>query len=199
MQPTHLGQAYVRFRNAFDRDRLVSHDAYIFGDVSITFVEHIKGRNWRAVNFNRECWLMLMGYPPDFREDEFVANTISTFGRVLFWVDDGRHLSRLLVRARVIDFETIPQFLVLTEGEGFQGESWTVQCEVLQGNLPGGLPQDEDPALGLDDFPPGGPFDLFGFGQNGLGPTFQANHQLNHQEGGRQQSGVEWGPRQPSC
>lgn len=45
MQPTHLGQAYVRFRNAFDRDRLVNHGAFIFNNVSITFVEHNKGRN----------------------------------------------------------------------------------------------------------------------------------------------------------
>lgn len=38
-----------------------------------------------------------------------------------------------------------------------------------------GLPQDEDPAPGLDDFPPGGPFDLFGFGQNGPRPAAQPN------------------------
>ena len=43
MQPTHLGQAYVRFKNAFDRDRLINHGPYIFGDVMVTFVEH-KGR-----------------------------------------------------------------------------------------------------------------------------------------------------------
>jgi hypothetical protein len=118
MQPTHLGQAYVRFTNALDRDRLISHGAYIFGDVSISFVEHNKGRNWRAVNFNKECWLLLMGHPPDYREDEFMANTINTFGRVMYWVDNRRHLSRILVRARVIDFESIPQFLVLTECGG---------------------------------------------------------------------------------
>ena len=119
----------------------------------ITFVEHNQGRNWRTIDFNKECWLLLMGFSPDFREDEFVANTISTFGRVLYWVDDGRHLSRLLVQVRVVDFESIPQFLVLTEGEGFQGESWTVQCEVLQGNLLGVLPQDEDLAPRPDAFP----------------------------------------------
>ena len=44
MQPTHLGQAYVRFRNAFDRDWLIQHGAYIFGNVTIIFVEHNKGR-----------------------------------------------------------------------------------------------------------------------------------------------------------
>ena len=67
--------------------------------------------------------------------------------------------------------------MVLTKGEGFQGESWTVQCEILQGQMLGGLPEDEDPVPGPDDFPSGGPFDLFGFGQNGPGPAAQPNHQ----------------------
>lgn len=161
MQPTHLGQAFARFKNVYDKDRLVEVGPLQFGDVTITFVDHNKGRNWRAVNFNRECWLLLLGYPPEFRENDFVVNTISSFGRVISWVDDERHLARILVRARVIDYVSVPQFLVITEGEGFQGESWTVQCEILQGNMLGVLPQDEDPAPGNDDFPPGGPFDLF--------------------------------------
>ena len=41
----------------------------------------------------------------------------------------------------------------------------------------GGLPQDEDPVPGLDDFPLRGPFDLFGFGQNGPGLAAQTNQQ----------------------
>jgi hypothetical protein len=59
-----------------------------FGNVTITFVEHNKGRNWRAFNFNTECCLMLLGYPLDFRENDFIVNTISSFGRVISWVDD---------------------------------------------------------------------------------------------------------------
>lgn len=138
IQPTHLGQAFVRFSNAYHRDQLIQMSPIQFGDVSISFVEHNKGRNWRAVNFNRECWLLLLGFPPDYREDEFVANAISPFGQVMYWVDDTTHLAKLLVRARVVDYESVPRFIVLTEGEGFQGESWTVQCEILQGNLLGG-------------------------------------------------------------
>lgn len=83
MQPTHLGQAFVRFRNAYDRDRLIQMSLFQFGDVVISFVEHNKGRNWRAVTFNRECWMLLLGYPPDYREDEFVVNIISSFGHVI--------------------------------------------------------------------------------------------------------------------
>lgn len=129
--PTHLGQGFVRFKNAYDRDQLIARGLIQFGDVTLTFVEHRKGRNWRAVNFNRECWLLLLGFPPDYREDEFVANAISPFGRVMYWIDNTAHLTKLLVRTRVIDYESVPQFVVMTEGEGFQGESCTVQCENL--------------------------------------------------------------------
>lgn len=60
MQPTHLRQAFVRFRNAFDEDRLIEMSPFQFGEISISFVDHNKGRNWQAVNFNRECWLLLL-------------------------------------------------------------------------------------------------------------------------------------------
>jgi hypothetical protein len=119
MQPTHQGQAYIRFRNVYDKE--IEHGPFQFGDISISFVDHNKGHNWRAVNFNRECWLLLLGFLPDYREDVYVVNSISSFGRVLSWVDDENHMSRVLVRARVIDYESVPQFIVMTEGEGFRG------------------------------------------------------------------------------
>jgi hypothetical protein len=36
-----------------------------------------------------------------------VVNTICSFRRVISWVDDGRHLPRILVRVRVVDLESI--------------------------------------------------------------------------------------------
>jgi hypothetical protein len=63
IQPTHLGQAFVRFRNAYDRDQLIHRSPMQFGDITISFVEHNKDRNWQAVSFNRECWLLLLGFP----------------------------------------------------------------------------------------------------------------------------------------
>jgi hypothetical protein len=44
----------------------------------------------------------------------------------MYWIDNTAHMTKLLVRARVIDFESVPQFIMMTEGEGFQGDSWTV-------------------------------------------------------------------------
>jgi hypothetical protein len=56
----------------------------------------------------------------------------ASFGRVVLWENDRGHLARLLVRARVIELQDVPHFLVLTESEGFEGESWTIQCEILE-------------------------------------------------------------------
>lgn len=67
----------------------------------------------------------------------------------------------MLIKVRVSDLESIPNFLVCTEGEDHHGDSWMVQCEVLQGELLGGQPTDEDPAPGPDDILLNGPFDFF--------------------------------------
>lgn len=45
----------------------------------------------------------------------------------------------------MIDLQSVPHFIVFSEGEGFESDSWTVQCEILQYDMNGGGPQDEDP------------------------------------------------------
>ena len=131
IQPCHLGQAYVRFTFLHDCDNLISNSPHAFGDVNISFVKHNRGRNWRSVHFNRECWLMLLGFPVDYWEQEFLDSAICTFGKVISWEKDMSKLARLIVKARVLDLESVPQFIILSNAEAFQGESWTIQCEVI--------------------------------------------------------------------
>jgi hypothetical protein len=78
----------------------------------------------------------------------------------------------------VIDLQSVPHFIVYSENLGFEGESWTVQCEVLQGELLGGGPRNEDPAPELPLA--GAPFDLFGLGQPGPGPVQNLDQAPQH-------------------
>lgn len=94
---------------------------------------------------------MLIGYPTNYRSLEEIGDTIKCFGRLMFWQRENV-LARVIIKARVIDFIDIPHYIVDSEGDDFECIFFTVQCEILQQNILGGGPQDEDiPPGGLDD------------------------------------------------
>lgn len=131
IQPCHLGQAYVRFRNNYDRDSYVLESPHPFDDVNISFTRHNQGRNWRRVIFNQECWLMFLGLHLDYWDQEYIETVLAPFARIIDWHADDRRKVRVLARARVADLESVPQFIVLSDIPGFEGESWTIQCEIV--------------------------------------------------------------------
>jgi hypothetical protein len=45
---------------------LIQQGPIPFGNIHLTFTKHNEGRNWRRVLFNTECWIMLLGFPPNF-------------------------------------------------------------------------------------------------------------------------------------
>jgi hypothetical protein len=89
-----------------------------------------------------------------------------TRGRVLTWEDDPANLARILVKARVTNLEDVPRHIVFSETDGFQGQSWTIQCEIIHQAMLGAQRSDEDPAPDNDpqvlNDPP---FDFFDLGQ----------------------------------
>jgi hypothetical protein len=98
---------------------------------------------------------------------------------MIMWENEREHLTRLMVRARVYDLQDVPQFLVLTEAEGFQGESWSVQVEIVEQEMLGALPADEE--LVLEPNVQGNlvPFDFFNLGQQGPPPQQNQNQNLD--------------------
>lgn len=63
---------------------------------------------------------MLLGFPSEFWDQQSIENSICSFGRLLSWENDPSNLARLIIRARVVDLEKVPEFIVITEGEGFK-------------------------------------------------------------------------------
>jgi hypothetical protein len=164
IQPCPLCQAYVRFNTYHDRDKLIQNSLHAFGDVFISFTEHDRGRNHHAVTLNHEVWLMLLGTNVDFWSDAHIHKIIGDHGQVIAWEEDHNNLARVLVKARVVNLEDIPWFIVSTEGPGFEGDSWTIQTKIIQSRMLGINATDEDVPPEPDDLQPEF-FDFFGFGQ----------------------------------
>jgi hypothetical protein len=145
------GQAYVRFARISDRDGVIAHSPHHFNGFNLEVTRHNRKANVRRVNFNRECWLMLIGFPLDYRSNEEIGDTIKSFGRLLFWQNDNI-LSRVIIKARVTDLQDVPHYIIIiSKGDFFEGISLTVQCEIIQHDMLGGMPPDEDiPPGGLD-------------------------------------------------
>jgi hypothetical protein len=108
---------------------------------------------------------MLLGFPLDYRSSEYLQAAIGSFGRLILSEEDRSNVSRTLLRVRVTSLEEVPQFIVFSEAEGFVGDSWTVQCEIIQQNMLGGQAQDEDPIPPTPEDGQQLPLVFFGLGQ----------------------------------
>ena len=165
IKPTSLGQAMVRLKDGHARDALVQDSPHAFDNVFLSFAKHNRGRNWRAAEFNLECWLLLLDFPRDYLYERYIQQSVADFAQVLlFQLVDGVEAS-LLVRAIVKDISQVPQFVVIEDPDSIGGESWTVQCEVLRSKEPIDFPppQDPEPENNILEHPM--PFDFFGLGQ----------------------------------
>jgi hypothetical protein len=155
LQPCPFGAAYAQFRNVIDRDRLISFSPNQFGDVTVSFVKHDEGSDWRGVSFNRDVWMLLVSPPLDHMKTEDLNACFSDIVSFLLWERDPNIKGRVLVKVRVTNLEDIPRSIRMTESSRPNAESCTFLVEVLQQNLLGGGPPDEDPVPdeGVDPHP----------------------------------------------
>lgn len=126
---------------------------------------------------------MLLGFPLDFCETDYIQDVVCSFGRVENWINNRGRLTRLIAKVRVADLQSVPQWIVLSNGPNNDLDSWTVQCEIVSHNFVGGGAPPEDPAPHHFDCLP--PFDFFGYGQPGAGPVNPApnQHHCGHPRG----------------
>lgn len=72
------------------------------------------------VHFNTEHWIMLMGFPPDYQEEQYNQDAIGSFGKFLYWQEEERRLTIVIIRASVIDLQSIPHFIVSSDLRGLK-------------------------------------------------------------------------------
>lgn len=140
IQPCPFGQAYVKFTYMHQRDLLIQNSPIPYGNGTISFIPHDRAWNNRTTIMTHDVWMVLIGLNMDLWSHALVDKAVSEFGKLIVWEEDYQNISRVYFRARFCGLDSIPWFFNFTEGLAPSSDSWSVQCEVFQATLLGGLP-----------------------------------------------------------
>jgi hypothetical protein len=106
--------------------------------MQISFVPHDEApMNFRSVPFTRKSWIMLLGYPLDFKDSTIITQAFAPFAHVLHWNSDDASTVRFILKVLVEDPLEIPRSLVMKMGREADGNgrSWTVPVYVFNSDL----------------------------------------------------------------
>jgi hypothetical protein len=137
------GVGMFKLRNPMQRDNLNPH---FIADRQITFHPHDEAPiNFRRFSFTRKCWILLLGFPLDFKNSDILTQVCAPFAKILYWNNEDVSLARVLVKVLVEDPLEVPRSLVIKMGRELDGmgRSWTVPVYVFNSELMGAAPADE--------------------------------------------------------
>jgi hypothetical protein len=109
--------------NAFEKDLVMASNVHNINGIQVSFINHDHALNRRNWNYSRYGWIMLLGYPSDYRNLAHIDQTGASFGRMVIWHNNGRDLRYVLVKCLYNDPQTVPWSLVLKQG-GIDGTGW---------------------------------------------------------------------------
>lgn len=151
VQPSPLGDAFVRFGSPVERERFLDRIIQFGPGYTLRFIKYDEGVHVREHHLDREVWIMLMMFPNDARNNFAKSKAVAGFGLLRYWYDTTNN-SRVVVKVYLHDEARIPDDVVVTAGVEPRVRSWT--CPVV-------LLKRKDVAINGDEdfFPPaeGGP------------------------------------------
>ena len=74
-----------------------------------------------------------------------VANSVRSFGKLMIWDGVKTIHASVVIKIRVDEMSDIPSTAVVSGADHFLEESWTCPIVIIQENLLGGGPPNEDP------------------------------------------------------
>jgi hypothetical protein len=153
IQPSLFGIGLIEMSGLNVVNALVQHGPYPLPPLhlnrSVSFIHANDAINHRATQGFRNGWLMILGIPPDYRNNLDIANAISTLGKFHTWNSVDPIKCRALVYALFPSPAHVPRDVVFGKFATVGGvkESWTALIYILTAEFADALPGDDDPML----------------------------------------------------
>jgi hypothetical protein len=148
------------FQSSCDR---VYNSAHWIGNRQFSLVNHDEAMNCRRSVFVRVGWVMLVGYPLDYKESQFIHQAYSPVGKVIQWHSNDNSKARILAKVLIENVATVPRVIILKSGRALDGEgrAWLVRVFILNSQFADQIIDDDE-----DDFPNNGNNNNGGNGNN---------------------------------
>ncbi|KAE8796119.1 hypothetical protein D1007_28979 [Hordeum vulgare] len=101
--------------------------------------------NWRNLQLHRDVWILLIGFLFDKREIHEIANSVKYFGKLILWDRARSTKAVVMVKIRVDELRDMPSSIIVGESNDLNSESWTVQVVIIQHEMIGEGPPEQDP------------------------------------------------------
>ena len=145
--PHPNGVGIYQLRDPCQRDTLVVTSPHWIGGHEVRFVKHDETpMNVCNSPYTRKSWLLLLGYPLDFKDPLILKQVCSVFGQLLFWNSSDHSRARVLVKVMIDNPLEVPRSLVIKHGKELNGagRSWTVPVYIFNSELTNAHPTDEE-------------------------------------------------------
>ena len=107
IQPSALGDAYVRFRSLLDRERFLG-PIFPLGNYAMRVIKHDEAENAHSFDLHRESWVMLVSFLEDLKDSVNIAKAVSSFGILVSW-HELDNLARVVAKVYLNDDAKIPK------------------------------------------------------------------------------------------
>jgi hypothetical protein len=147
-QPSLFGAGLFQLSSPNAVNALIQHGHYQLHNRFVRFIGADDApQNHRAALGFRRGWLMILGTPPDYRNDFDISSAVATFGKFHHWNRDDPIKERILVYASFVSPALVPRDVVFGKFSTVGGvrESWTAPVFILSADFAEQLPADEDP------------------------------------------------------
>lgn len=119
-----LGIGLFQLESVFHRDALFAENPYDIDGVRVRFVRHDQGLNRRDKDYTRYGWILILGFPLDYRTLEHIDQVVSSFGKMLRWYNPPSKLGYVLVKCLYNEAQSVTRSLVFRQGTR-QGSGWS--------------------------------------------------------------------------
>lgn len=94
----------------------------------------LEASNTRAIDMDREAWIMLLGYSNDYHDDLEIDKAISGFG-ILKHIHRSSNVACVVVKVLVNREDDIPDDIVVSPGYYPHAQSWTMLIFILHAQV----------------------------------------------------------------